>query len=248
MELSRVAVAFVEPLYEINIGYVARCMKNFGLTNLILVKPRCGIGDEAHRFSAHAQDVLARARIVDNLTELRGEFDLIVGTTGVATKDLNQVRRWIPPERLARRVAEQEGRVLIVLGREDIGLTNEELRLCDIVSIIPANPEYPVMNVSHAAAIFFYEIYKHASQTAPSWARERMPVREEVEALLRYLRLLLLELREGEDRAERACLMMRRLLSGATPTDADVRMLLGSVRKAYERILALEGRAQPKHI
>ncbi|MEM0225512.1 MAG: TrmJ/YjtD family RNA methyltransferase [Thermofilaceae archaeon] len=248
MRLNNVSVAFVEPLYEINVGYVARCMKNFGLTRLILVKPRCRIGDEAYRFSAHAQDVLANARIVDDLAQLRREFDLIVGTTGVATRDFDLVRRWIPPDQLARRIAEQEGKVLLVLGREDIGLTNEELSLCDIVSIIPANPEYPIMNVSHAAAVFFYEIYKQTVQTAPAWQRERMPRREELEVLLRYLKLLLLELGEREDRAERACLMMKRLLGGATPTDADVRMLLGALRGAYERIQALKASERPQRI
>ena len=55
------------------------------------------------------------------------------------------------------------GKVLILLGREDIGLKNEELKICDVVVSIPANPEYPIMNVSHAAAINFYEIYKKVS-------------------------------------------------------------------------------------
>lgn len=244
MRLSDVSVAFVEPLYEINVGYVARCMKNFCLTKLIIVKPRCQIGDEAYRFSAHAQDVLANARIASSLAELRDEFDLVVGTTGVATKGFDQVRRWITPEQLARRIAGLEGRVLLVLGREDIGLTNEELALCDVVSTIPANPQYPIMNVSHAAAVFFYEIYKHAVETASAWQRERMPKREELEVLLKYLRLLLLELGERENRIERACIMARRLFGGAPPTDADVRMLLGALRGAYERLQELKARGQ----
>ncbi len=233
-------MALVEPLYEINVGYVARCMKNFGLTRLILVKPRCRVGDEAYRFSAHAQEILAGARYAQSLGEVVGEFDLVVGTTGVVTKGLEHVRRWVPPDQLAQRIAEQEGEVLLVLGREDIGLTNEELKLCDIVSYIPANPEYPIMNVSHAAAVFFYEIYKRAAQPQPQWLREKLPRREEVEMLLHYLGLLLSALGERGERVERARLMMRRLLGGAAPTDSDVRMLLGLLRGAYERIVELE--------
>ena len=245
MALGNIAVAFVEPLYEINIGYVARCMKNFGLRDLIIVKPRCRIGDEAYRFSSHAQDIVANARVVDKLSDVVKDFDLVVGTTGVITKDLDQVRRWISPEQMAKRVAEQEGSVLLVLGREDIGLTNEELRLCDIVSFIPTNPAYPILNVSHAAAIFFYEIYKHAAH--PPRVQSRMPRREEVEVLLHYLRLLLLELGEREERIDMACLMMRRLIGGAAPADTDVRMLLGVLRGAYERIRQLQHQVE-KHI
>jgi len=233
-------VAFVEPLYEINVGYVARCMKNFGLSKLVLVKPRCSVGGEAYKFAAHAQDVLARARFAGSLSELRGEYDLVVGTTGVTTKDLSHVRRWITPEDLARRIAQQDGEVLLVLGREDIGLTNEELALCDIVVTIPANPEYPILNVSHAAAILFYEVYKACSRAKPL---ARLPVRGEVEILLKYLRGLMELLGESEERAERACLMVRRVIGGSPPTDVDVRMLLGVVRKAYERI-AMEGGAR----
>ena len=236
--LDSVSVAFVEPLYEINIGYVARCMKNFGLSRLVLVKPRCGVGSEAYKFAAHAQDVLSKARFASSLSELRSEFDLVVGTTGVTTKDLSHVRRWITPEELAQRIAQQDGEVLLVLGREDIGLTNEELALCDIVVTIPANPEYPILNVSHAAAVIFYEVYKACAHAKPP---ARLPVREEVEILLKYLKSLMVLLGESEERAERACLMVRRVIGGSPPTDVDVRMLLGIIRQAYERIASARG-------
>jgi TrmH family RNA methyltransferase len=231
--LSKISVAFVEPLYEINIGYVARCMKNFGLSKLVLVKPRCRVASEAYKFAAHAQDVIANASYVDSLSELRSNFDLIVGTTGVTTKALSHVRRWITPEELSERIAQQDGEVLLVLGREDIGLTNEELALCDIVATIPANPEYPILNVSHAAAVLFYEVYKACSRSKPS---ARLPSREEIELLLSYFKNLILTLGESEERAERACLMLRRVIGGSPPSDVDVRMLLGVIRRAYERI------------
>ena len=231
--LEEVTVAFVEPLYEINVGYVARCMKNFGLSKLILIKPRCQIGDEAYRFAMHGREVLEGARLAASLEELVGEFDLVVGTTGVQTKELSHVRRWITPEDLARRVAEYKGTVLVVLGREDRGLTNAELSMCDIVVTIPANPEYPILNVSHAAVVIFYELFKHAAGVKPPL---RLPRKEEVIVLLRYLRELVLLLGGSEEKAERACLMMRRLLGGAPPTDSDVRMLLGVLRGACERL------------
>ena len=233
MRLDDVAVAMVEPLYEINVGYVARCMRNFCLSKLILVNPRCPIGDEAIRFSMHGRDVLEAATIVRDLGEVIKAYDLAVGTTGVQTKKLSHVRRWITPESLARRISEYDGSILIVLGREDRGLTNDELSMCDVVVTIPANPEYPILNVSHAAVIVFYEIFKQAFRAEP---QSRLPRREEVEVLLGYLRKLVLALGGSESKAERAVLMTRRLLGGSAPTDSDVRMLLGVLRGAYEAI------------
>ncbi|MEM2218165.1 MAG: TrmJ/YjtD family RNA methyltransferase, partial [Thermofilaceae archaeon] len=222
MRPEDITVAFVEPLYEINVGYVARCMKNFGLSKLVLVKPRCIIGSEAFRFAAHAQDVLSKAHVVSNLENLKENYDLIAGTTGVVARELSNVRRWITPAEFAKRVIQQTGNVLIVLGREDIGLTNSELSLCDIVVFIPTNPGYPILNVSHASAIIFYEIYKQAGLTL---SLQRLPKREEVELLLHYWRNLILTLGGSKERAERACLMIRRLIGGSPFTDSDVRML-----------------------
>lgn len=245
MRLEDITVAFVEPLYEINIGYVARCMKNFGLSRLVLVKPRCIIGSEAFRFAAHAQDVLSEARVVLSLENLKENYDLIAGTTGIVARELSNVRRWVTPAEFAKRVVQQDGRVLIVLGREDIGLTNNELSLCDIVVSIPTNPEYPVMNVSHASAIIFYEIYKRTGLTPST---QRLPRREEVEFLLHYWKNLILILGGSEERAERACLMIRRLIGGSPFTDSDVRMLLGVIRKAYDKIRGVTEKDEEQRI
>jgi len=232
---ERVAVVLVEPLYEENIGYVARVMKNFGVKRLIIVKPRCKIGLEAIKRSMHARDVLEGARLVDSFEEVIREFDLVIGTTGKHGKKFTQVRRFMTPERLAKRLAEYRGTVAIVFGREDRGLTNAELALCDGVVTIPANPEYPILNLSHAVAVILYEVFK-ACGSKPELPRPSMPRREEVDVLLKYLYSLVLTLWGSERRAEKAVLMMKRMFSSCLIGAEDVRMLLGVFRESYERL------------
>lgn len=148
-------VVFVEPESSGNIGALARVMKNFGLKELILVNPKCEIDKEAKARAKHAFDIIEKARIVKDFGKI-GNFDFVIGTTGKITPDYNEVRCAITPRELA---GQAKGKIAIVLGREGIGLTNDELALCDIVVHIPTDPRYPVMNITHAAAIIFYELF-----------------------------------------------------------------------------------------
>ncbi len=233
---EKVAVAFVQPLYELNIGYIARCMKNFGLSKLYLISPRCRVGVEAIKYSTHAREIVESAVTVRSLEDLLPGFDLVVGTTGKRGPEPR--RRAITPWEAASRIVNYSGKVLVVLGREDIGLTNRELEMCDIVVTIPANPAFPILNVSHAAAILFYEIYK--ASTLPHEIRGELPRREETEVLLQYFNLLLSELGVPEHRRRRACLTLRRIVGSYGLTASDVRMLVGAIRGAVEKIKALE--------
>ena len=148
-------VVFVEPESAGNIGALARVMKNFGLKELVLVNPKCEIDKEARARAKHAFDIVERARIVKDFGKI-GNFDFVIGTTGKIMPNYNEVRCAITPRELA---GQAKGKIAIVLGREGIGLTNDELALCDIVVHIPTDSRYPVMNITHAAAIVFYELF-----------------------------------------------------------------------------------------
>jgi len=148
-------VVFVEPESSGNIGALARVMKNFGLRELVLVNPKCEIDKEAKARAKHAFDIIERARVVKDFNKI-GDFDFVVGTTGKIAQDYNEVRSAITPRELA---GQAKGKIAIVLGREGIGLTNDELALCDIIVHIPTDPRYPIMNITHAAAIVFYELF-----------------------------------------------------------------------------------------
>ena len=102
-------VVLVEPLYEINLGYVARAMKNFGFTELVLVDPKCTVGDEARKYAMHGRDLLERVRIAGSLTEVLREVDLAVGTTGKTGGRRCYHRKYVTPEELGELLAETEG-------------------------------------------------------------------------------------------------------------------------------------------
>ena len=186
-------------------------------------------------YSMHGRDVLEGAEVVDDMAALFKRFDMVVGTTGKHGKRPSMVRRFITPEELARRLAGYSGSVLLVFGREDIGLTNEELAMCDAVVTIPANPEYPILNLSHAVAVILYELYKHLGR-APKRER-RLPTREEVDLLIHYTRVLSTKLGIPEHKVVKVELMLRRVIAHCDVSSGDVRALLGIMRRAAEAVL-----------
>lgn len=228
---KEVSVAFVEPLYEQNIGYIARSMKNFCLAKLYLVKPRCSVGLESRRYAMHAADIVENAVIVGSLGELVGMHDLVACTTGVKGKP--PLRRYVSPGEMASLFAESTGSKLVVIGREDWGLSAEELSMCDMLVTIEANPEYPSLNASHAAAIVFYELFNKYHSVQQSLER---PPREEVEAFLKHLGDLTTLLGYDETRSERLLLSIKRLLAETRFSKTDLRILFGLVRDSLETI------------
>ena len=99
---------------------------------------------------------------------------LIVGTSGIITYgDKHFIRIPITSGELAERIKDQEDEVALVFGREDIGLTQEQLARCDILVNIPSNEEYPILNLSHAATIVMYDIFaSHGKPSNPKKATE----------------------------------------------------------------------------
>lgn len=154
-------VVMVEPFFEESIGFVARAMKNFGLTSLHLVRPSNSLGPTGRMRAAHAQEVLDSMVLHDSLAEALDGLDISVGTTAQKGRSsTNLLRRPMTPEELGKSLVGVSGGVGVVFGREGTGLTNHELSLCDAIVTIPASEAYPTLNLSHAAAIVFYELNK----------------------------------------------------------------------------------------
>ena len=159
--MQAIEVAVMGPKYQVNLGHIARVSKNFGVERLILVNPRCDyLGKQAIKYSKHARNMLESARILRSLKSIDGCF--VVGTTGIAHKtgdsfynlySLEKVRR------MAIRAASAGKRVVLLLGRDDTGLSKDELRLCDATVFIGASKEYPILNISHALAIMLHAMH-----------------------------------------------------------------------------------------
>ncbi len=151
----------VEPEIEGNIGFLARTMANFDFKKLILVNPKIKIGEKARNRAVHAQYILDNVKIVEKLEDALELVDFGIGTTGLeADSSSNVLRNTMDVRDMAQRAGKVEGNIGIVLGRESKGLSNEELSMCDIVVKVPTSNNYPVMNITHAAGVVFYEIFR----------------------------------------------------------------------------------------
>lgn len=154
---ANVRIVLVNTSLSANIGAAARAMKTMGIADLRLVEPRLFPSAEATSLASGASDVLARAQVVATLEEAVADCSLVIGTSARS--------RTIPWPLLDARQAGEAVRlesevqpVAIVFGREDRGLTNEELQRCHYHVCIPSDEDYGVLNVAAAVQVLCYEI------------------------------------------------------------------------------------------
>ena len=154
-------VVFVECETPGNIGFLARTMANFGLKNLVLINPP-KLTNEAYYQATHGKYIVENAKIYKTLDEFyqSQRIDFKVASTGMAGGSYNLSRIPIKPEELGKSL-NVSNKIAILFGREGNGLTNKEIEDSDICVSIPTDPTYPIMNISHAAAIIFYELFKN---------------------------------------------------------------------------------------
>ena len=165
-----VQIVLVETSHPGNIGSVARAMKNMGLANLALINPKKFPHQEATALAGNATDVLENAKIFPSIQEAVKNSKVIY-----ATSARDRTIEW--PTLTARDAALEmrelvlnEVQVSILFGREDRGLTNEELQLANKHLIIPAHPEYPVLNIAMSTQVVCYELYQAAqNNSVESW-------------------------------------------------------------------------------
>ena len=165
-----VQIVLVETSHPGNIGSVARAMKNMGLANLALINPKKFPHQEATALAGNATDVLDNAKIFTSIQEAVKNSKVIY-----ATSARDRTIEW--PTLTAKEAAQEtqelvtnEIQVSILFGREDRGLTNEELQLANKHLIIPAHPDYPVLNIAMSTQVICYELYQAAqNNSVESW-------------------------------------------------------------------------------
>ncbi|GBF81420.1 RNA methyltransferase [Aphanothece sacrum] len=169
--LKAVRIILVETAGPLNVGSVARVMKNMGLNQLILVNPRCDrFSDEARRMAVHGLDVLEQSQLVGSLPEALRGCQQAIATTSRSRTLLTPLES--PKEALPWLLTPNLTSALI-FGPEDRGLNNEELNYAQRFVGIPANPDYPSLNLAQAVAVCAYELYQAAQSV-----REPLPTIE----------------------------------------------------------------------
>lgn len=180
---DNIRIVLVEPKVPGNVGASARAIKNMGLSRLVLVNPWYKNHPQS-RYMAHgSEDILAGALVVDDLKTAVADSVLVVGTT----QRKRTSAPYMNPEQAANEILESSlsGPVSILFGREDRGLLNEELKICQILATIPSSSAQPSLNLSQAVMVLSYEIFSavHPGASSPM---DLAPV-EVIEALYEHL-------------------------------------------------------------
>ncbi len=231
----RVRVVLVGVEGPVNLGLVARTCVNFGVEELYLVSPVASI-DEAFLYAARARDYLARARIVDSIDEAIAGSDLVVATTGKGYSRGDYVRQAIDLRSFTSLLRDLGPVFVTVLfGRESTGLTRDELLKADYLVTIPANPEYPILNLSQAVAIVLYELWLLRTSGFSSNVAPRAP-RSELEDIVSLYSLLIDRVVSDAGKALRIKKVFERIVYRSMPSVYEARLLKYFVRRVLRRI------------
>ncbi|MEH6550963.1 MAG: tRNA (cytosine(32)/uridine(32)-2'-O)-methyltransferase TrmJ [Pseudomonadales bacterium] len=194
--LANIRVVLVNTDHPGNIGGAARALKNMGLTEFYLVDPKEYPSERARWRAAGAQDVLDGAIVVPELKDAIADCGLVFGTSAR--------QRTIPWTVLDVREAALKAvessvnnKVALVFGREDRGLTNEELQQCQIHLSIPSDEEYGVLNVAAAVQVVCYELRMAALAEIEQESKEQWDIEyataEDVERLYQHMEKVMTE-------------------------------------------------------
>ena len=224
-----IRIVLVGTTHPGNIGAVARAMKNMGLHDLALVRPRHFPHEDATARASGASDVLDQARRFDTLAEALHDCVFVVATSA-RSRTIN----WptLGPRAAAERLHEEHanGNVAVVFGPEKTGLVNDDLDFCHALLTIPANPEFSSLNLAMAVQLLTYEIrlaaenpvdLPYASEAAPASTEEMEHFYSHLEQVLRDVRFL------DPENPRHLMRRLRRLFIRARPDKNEVNILRG---------------------
>ena len=252
--LDEVRIVLVQPIGPLNVGSVARAMKNMGLRHLVLVSPLCDyLGEQARLMAVHAQDLLEAARVVATLPEALAGCTKAIATTSVERSRSIELEN----PKIALPWLLQSGPSALIFGSEDRGLSNDELKYAQRFVRIPSSDAYHSLNLAQAVAVCCYQLYQSAisqddavGENAPGSMTNEFsclssphpPLKagetlgsvplEALEQYYEHLEAVLLKIgylypHTAQSRLEK----FRRLLNRATPTPEEVSMLRGILRQ-----------------
>ncbi|WP_313098090.1 tRNA/rRNA methyltransferase [Atlantibacter hermannii] len=159
-------IILVSPARPENIGAAARAMKTMGFNQLRIVASDAHL-QPATRWVAHgAGDIIDNIQVYSTLADAVADMDFIIATTA---RSRAKFHYYATPEQLVPLLREKQqwmSRMALVFGREDSGLTNEELALADILTGVPMVADYPSLNLGQAVMVYCYQLAS-LMQTAP---------------------------------------------------------------------------------
>ncbi len=225
-------IVLTHPKLPSNIGSSARAMKNFGFEELYLVLPKCKLNKKAYALASHAGDVLDNSVICDTLSDALADCSFSLGTTARVRKDDREIYPAREAATLFYNLSKRE-KVGLVFGREDWGLSNEDLDLCQGYIQIPT-AEYSSLNLAQAVQVVVYEWFCASLENlAPKPSFNDTPVlREDMERMYDLLREALhLVQYTDKQREQSAMRLMRRIFDKAQLNRREVSAVHGLWRQ-----------------
>lgn len=240
---SNIRIVLINTSHPGNIGSAARAMKTMGFYSLYLVEPKLFPHDKAREMASYAVDVLEQAKVVGSLDEAIRDCSFVIGTSARM--------RTIPwpllsPREVAGRamIEAKSYPVALLFGREQTGLTNEELNRCHFHVHIPTNPDYSSLNIAAAVQVLTYELRTAGLMQAADPKVEsaltsqgpesedywdyRLATAEEMEGFYGHLQETLVGINFlNPDAPRKLMTRLRRLFNRARPDQMEVNILRG---------------------
>ncbi len=233
MGLENIRVVLVGPLYGGNVGSVCRAMANMGLEDLVLVAPEVVNWNEARMMACHAHHVLDGRRVFPTLAEAVADCALVVGTSAKEGlyRQHAQAPRALAPDMLS---VSEVGNVALIFGREDNGLSNDEMALCGQIIKIPTHARTPSLNLSQAVLLCCYELFVRGGDYEPPLEKSALAETALRERMFGIWREVLLDIGfMKEDKADHMMQGFRRVMGRGAISEDDVRIMMGVARQMH---------------
>jgi tRNA/rRNA methyltransferase len=193
--LNNIRIVLVEPAGPLNVGSIARVMKNMGLQHLVIVNPQCDpLSEPARLMAVHGVDILESAKQVDSLPEALVGCQKAIATTA-RTRNLSTPLE--SPKNILPKLLQENLPSAIIFGPEDRGLSNTELNYAQWFLRIPSNPDYSSLNLAQSVAICAYELYHTALEqpkTNEQTATQNLATLDTLEGYYQHLERVLLKM------------------------------------------------------
>lgn len=239
--IDNIRIVLVNPSHPGNIGSVARAMKTMELRHLYLVNPKDFPSATATALAAGADDILATAKVTSSLTEALTGINIIIGTS--ARPRVLQLPTLDPRQAAALVTAETKiNNVAVLFGRENNGLSNEELEMCNYQLYIPTNPIFSSLNIAAAVQLIAYEI-KMAQPTNNTFAMPQTEpaTTEEIQYFYQHLEQTLTTIDFLQPSNQRGLMAKLKLLFNRAKLEKTETSILRGVLTAINRAIEKHG-------
>jgi tRNA/rRNA methyltransferase len=228
---ENITIVLNKPKYPGNVGSVARCARNMGIENITVVGNKDLALEEMKQMATHfAAGIVDRIQHFDGLDDALARFHYIVGTTSRRGSARGPV---VSPREMAARIVDisQENAVALLIGPEDTGLSNDDLRFCHMLVTIPTSKNNKSINLSHAAMILCYEIFVANMEPMEAFT-PRLALSAEIEGMYDHMKGLLMKIGFlNPENPEFWMMHIRRFLSRTNLLSKEVKIIRGICRQ-----------------